>query len=132
MSHAPTPAPSVLAGLKLALKPHAPFAAMTEHDLDRVVRASQLRYFAPGEVVLAPAAERPASCFVVRQGTVRGERPGVTGDAARTGPATPGLFRFRRPRFATQAAPPCTIWRDAMTAVMATSSRFAAADGRLA
>lgn len=82
MSHAPTPAPSVLAGLKLALKPHAPFAAMTEHDLDRVVRASQLRYFAPGEVVLAPAAERPASCFVVRQGTVRGERPGVTGDSA--------------------------------------------------
>jgi CBS domain-containing protein len=71
----------VLAGLAGAEAARA-FAAMTEHDLDRVVRASQLRYFAPGEVVLAPAAERPASCFVVRQGTVRGERPGVTGDAA--------------------------------------------------
>ncbi len=82
MSHAPSPAPSVLVGIKLALKPHAPFSAMSEHDLDRVVRASQLRYFAPGEVILAPAEVRPGSCFVIRQGTVRGERPGVTGDAA--------------------------------------------------
>ena len=82
MSQATTPAPSVMAGIKLALKPHAPFSAMTEHDLDRVVRASQLRYFAPGEVILSPAEVRPASCFVIRQGTVRGERPGMTGDAA--------------------------------------------------
>jgi CBS domain-containing protein len=82
VSPASTPAPSVLAGIKLALKPHAPFAAMSEHDLDRIVRASQLRYFAPGEVILSPAEVRPASCFVIRQGTVRGERPGMTGDAA--------------------------------------------------
>jgi CBS domain-containing protein len=82
MTQASTPAPSVLAGLKVALKPHAPFSAMSEHDLDRIVRASQLRYFAPGETVLSPAAERPAHCFVIRQGTVRGERPGATGDAA--------------------------------------------------
>jgi CBS domain-containing protein len=78
----PTPAPSVLAGLKHALKPHAPFAAMSEGDLDRIVRASKLRYFAPGETILAPAAERPAHCYVIRQGTVRGERPGDTGAAA--------------------------------------------------
>ena len=71
----PTPAPSVIAGLKQALKPHAPFAAMSEGDLDRIVRASELRYFAPGETILAPAAERPVHCYVVRQGTVRGERP---------------------------------------------------------
>ena len=81
MPATPTPAPSVLAGLKQALKPHAPFAAMTEGDLDRLVRASRLRYFAPGEVILAPAATRPAHCYVIRQGTVRGERPGGTGAA---------------------------------------------------
>ena len=72
----PTPAPSILAGLKQALKPHAPFAAMSEGDLDRIVRTSELRYFAPGETVLTPATDRPAHCYIVRQGTVRGERPG--------------------------------------------------------
>jgi CBS domain-containing protein len=50
-------------------------------DFDRVVRASQLRYFAPGEVILSPAESRPGHCFVVRQGSVRGERPGASGEA---------------------------------------------------
>jgi CBS domain-containing protein len=77
-----TPAPSVLAGLKQALLPHAPFSAMGAGDLERVVRASQLRYFAPGEEILAPAPSRPAHCYVIRQGTVRGERPGAGGEAA--------------------------------------------------
>jgi CBS domain-containing protein len=76
-----TPAPSVLAGLKQALLPHAPFSAMGAGDFDRVVRASQLRYFAPGEVILSPAESRPGHCFVVRQGSVRGERPGASGEA---------------------------------------------------
>ena len=75
MPHAPTPAPSVLAGLKQALKPHAPFAAMSERDLDHIVRASRLKYFAPDETILAPAADRPANCYIIRQGVVRGERP---------------------------------------------------------
>ena len=82
MSHPPIPAPSVIAGLKFALRPHAPFAAMGDADLERVVRASQIRYFEPGEVILAPESTRPAHCYVIRQGTVRGERPGATGDAA--------------------------------------------------
>ena len=81
MPHAPTPAPSVLAGLKQALKPHAPFSAMPEGDLDRVVRASQIRYYAPGETILVPGADRPGFCYVIRQGTVRGERLGTTGEA---------------------------------------------------
>ncbi len=82
MSNPPIPAPSVIAGLKFALRPHAPFAAMGDADLERVVRASQIRYFEPGEVILAPESTRPAHCYVIRQGTVRGERPGATGDAA--------------------------------------------------
>ena len=59
LPHSPVPAPSVLAGLKQALKPHAPFAAMSEGDLDRIVRASTLKYFAPGETILAPASDVP-------------------------------------------------------------------------
>ncbi|MEP7181019.1 MAG: DUF294 nucleotidyltransferase-like domain-containing protein [Betaproteobacteria bacterium] len=82
MIQSPTPSASVLAGLKQALKPHAPFAAMGDGDVLRLVRASQLKYFAAGERILAPATERPAHCYVIRQGTVRGERPGSTGDAA--------------------------------------------------
>ncbi len=77
-----SPAASVLAGLKQALRPHAPFAAMAEADLDRVVRAGQLRYFAPGECILSPAEVRPGHCYVIRQGTVRGERPGAQQGAA--------------------------------------------------
>jgi len=72
-----SPAASVLAGLQQALKPHAPFAAMTDVDVDRVVRVGQLRYFAPGECVLSPDDARPGHCYVIRQGTVRGERPGA-------------------------------------------------------
>ena len=71
---ATSPAPAVVAGLRAALVPHAPFASMPREALDRIVRASRVRYFAPGEVVLAPGGERPAECYVIRQGSVRGER----------------------------------------------------------
>ena len=57
MPPAPIPAPSVIAGLKFALRPHAPFAAMNDADLERVVRAAQIRYFEPGEIILAPDCE---------------------------------------------------------------------------
>jgi CBS domain-containing protein len=82
LANAPTPAPSVLAAMKQALTPHAPFAAMDGDDLERIVRASRVRYFASGEQILAPGAERPTHCFVIRQGRVRGERPGATGAAS--------------------------------------------------
>jgi CBS domain-containing protein len=78
----PVPAPSVIAGLRQALKPHAPFAAMSEHDLDLVVRSAQLSYFAPGSMILEPTDQRPSCCYILRQGTVRGERPEASGDAA--------------------------------------------------
>lgn len=76
------PAPTVLAGLMQALRPHAPFAAMADADVERLVRASRLAYFAPGDVILAPAARRPDHCYIVKQGSVRGERPGTDGPAA--------------------------------------------------
>ena len=70
-----TPSPTIIAGLRQALKAHAPFAQMADADLDEVVRASVVRYFAAGETILAPAAGRPTHCYYVRQGTIRGERP---------------------------------------------------------
>ena len=81
MPESPVPAPSILSGLRQALIPHAPFAAMPAADLERIVRASRLQYFAPGEIILRPAPARPDHCYVIRQGTVRGERPGGPGDA---------------------------------------------------
>ena len=80
----PSPSPTVIAGLKLALRGHAPFSAMTDADLELLVRASRLVYFAPGETILSPGPERPTHCYVIRQGAVRGERPRTaeaTGDA---------------------------------------------------
>ena len=80
MSAKPTPATTVLAAIRHVLLPHEPFSSISAGDLDRIARASKLRYFAPGEVVLAPASDRPSHCFIVRQGVVRGERPSASGD----------------------------------------------------
>ncbi len=81
LPHTPIPAPAIFASLKQALKPHAPFSAMRDRELDEIVRASRLKYFAPGETILVPSSDRPAHCYVIRQGAVRGERPGADGAA---------------------------------------------------
>jgi CBS domain-containing protein len=76
-----TPAPTVVAGLRQALKAHAPFAQMADADVDDVVRSCVVRYYSPGEAVLSPATTRPTHCLFVRQGCVRGERPMPSGGA---------------------------------------------------
>ena len=53
---------------------------MDDADVDRLVRASRLQYFAAGETVVAPGTERPALCYVIRHGAIRGTRPGNGGD----------------------------------------------------
>lgn len=60
-----------------ALRPHAPFAAMDERDVARLARAARLVYFPPGDVVLPPGRARPEHCYVVKQGSVHGERAGT-------------------------------------------------------
>jgi CBS domain-containing protein len=66
-----------------ALRPHAPFAAMSKADVERLARASRLVYFAPGDTILAPGPHRPQHCYAIKQGSVRGERPDTEGpDAA--------------------------------------------------
>jgi len=82
MTDSHTPAPTVVAGIRTALVAHPPFNAMAEADLQRLIRGMQLRYFAPGETIVAPTATRPDHCHVIRQGLVRSERavsPGERG-----------------------------------------------------
>jgi CBS domain-containing protein len=74
MSVPATPSPAVLAGLAGALARHTPFDRMDEADLDMLVRASVVRYFEAGELILGPGRERPAHCLVIREGAVRGGR----------------------------------------------------------
>jgi CBS domain-containing protein len=80
MSAKSTPSSTVLAAIRQVLLHHEPFSSMSGGDLDRIARAAKVRYFAPGEVILSPEPERPSSCFIVRQGVVRGERPSASGD----------------------------------------------------
>jgi CBS domain-containing protein len=63
----------VLAGLVQTLAPHAPFAAMAPDDLVELVRRSHVAYFAADMPILEPGSSRPAHCYIVKQGTVRGE-----------------------------------------------------------
>ncbi len=70
---------TVAAEVVAALRPHAPFAAMAERDVVRLARAARLVYFPPGDVVLAPGHARPDHCYLVKQGSVRGEQPGADG-----------------------------------------------------
>ena len=77
-----TPAPTVLAGIKAALRPHAPFAMMSDRDLDRLVCAAHVRYFAPQQLIALSTVARPTHAYIIKQGTVRGERASASGGAA--------------------------------------------------
>ena len=66
---------------------------MSDAEIERVVRASRLCYFSPGETILAPASERPEHCYIIKQGMVRGERPraaAAVGDAVALWELAPG------------------------------------------
>jgi CBS domain-containing protein len=84
MPKTPTPAPTIVAGLKQALRMHPPFAGMRESDVERLVGGARLRYFAPGETIVEPGSERPGHCYVIRQGQVRSERPAPASGVAVT------------------------------------------------
>lgn len=52
------------------LRAHAPFDAMATGDLERLVQSSELVYFAPQQVVVAPQDGPPAACWIVREGAL--------------------------------------------------------------
>lgn len=70
-------APTIAAGIRQILAPHMPFSRMEPADLDFLVTSVEVAYFAPGEVLLAPATQAPPKCYIVKQGRVRGERAGA-------------------------------------------------------
>ena len=74
---APAPAPgSSSSGLLAALRPdlvrHPPFAQMTPEDVDFFLTRSYQRYYAPGEILIEPAAGDVQEIFFIRQGAVSG------------------------------------------------------------
>lgn len=85
-----TPAPSVLAGVRQAFVAHAPFSAMRDADVDRIVRATTLRYYAPGQTILVPSAEPPRYAFFIRQGSVHGQPAESPGGLASSWEGTAG------------------------------------------
>ncbi len=66
-------APTIIAGLKQLLGEHLPFSAMSAKDLDFVVANVEVAYYAPGEIIVAPAVDVPSHCVIVKQGRVQGE-----------------------------------------------------------
>jgi len=84
------PARAVIDGLKRAMAGHAPFSSMADADLERIALAARVRYYAPGETILAPGSTPVDTCYLVRQGRVRGERPGTQGDAVPVFELAPG------------------------------------------
>ena len=69
-------APTIAAGIRQVLAPHMPFSRMSAEDLEFLAGAVEVAYFAPGEVILAPAEQAPAQCYIVKQGQVEGRRGG--------------------------------------------------------
>jgi CBS domain-containing protein len=52
------------------LRAYAPFDAMAAADLRALVEASELVYFAPHQVVIAPRDGLPSACWIVREGVL--------------------------------------------------------------
>lgn len=73
-SNGRTPPPGLLAGLRPELVRHPPFAQMMDPALDFFLSRAEQRYYAPGEILLEPAAGAVTELFWVRQGSVTGVR----------------------------------------------------------
>lgn len=78
--------PTIARAIRQVLAPHVPFSQMDRADLDFLVGAVEVAYFAPGELILQPEATAPARCFIVKQGRVRGAPTGGEGAAAGAAP----------------------------------------------
>ena len=69
-----TPAPSLLENLSNELMRHAPLAQMQPEHVRQLVAAASEAYYAPGEVVLAPAMGPVTALRLIRRGHVSGRR----------------------------------------------------------
>lgn len=93
--------PTINAGLKQILVPHAPFSQMADADLQFLIDNVDVAYFGPGEVILRPSADVAAHCYIVKQGRVRGVQDGqaeVVAFEAQPGDCFPvGALLAKRP-----------------------------------
>ena len=69
-----TSAQSLVKNLTQQLMTEVPFSSMQVSDVDFFVESSQEAYFAPNEVILSPETGVPKFLFLLRQGTVTGQR----------------------------------------------------------
>ena len=83
-------APTISSGIRQLLFPHQPFSQMASADLDFIAASVEVAYFAPGEVLIDPAAGPASQCFIVKQGCVRAERPAGSTQASPEFEAGPG------------------------------------------
>jgi CBS domain-containing protein len=70
----PPPPPSLMAALRPELVRHPPFAQMVPAAVDFFLAHSEQRYYAPGETLVAPGSGPVEEIFLVRQGSVTGEK----------------------------------------------------------
>ena len=70
----PPPPPSLLAALRPELVRHPPFAQMDLAAVDFFLTRSEQRYYAPGETLVEPGSGPVEEIFLVRQGSVTGEK----------------------------------------------------------
>lgn len=57
------------------LRAHAPFDQMAEEPLLRLASSMQVRYFPPGDTLLAPADGAPGHVWIVHRGRVERSAP---------------------------------------------------------
>ena len=71
--------PSLVQNLRQQLMQRLPFSEMALEDVDFFLTSSSEAYFAPSEVILAPADGPPNYLYLIRQGRVSGKRvnPGL-------------------------------------------------------
>jgi CBS domain-containing protein len=67
-------AQSLVKNLSQQLRAELPFSAMQVHDVNYFIESSQEAYFAPNEIILSPETGVPKCLFLLRQGTVTGQR----------------------------------------------------------
>jgi len=67
-----SPSEGLLAALRPDLVLHPPFAQMAAEAVDFFLAHAQQRYYAPGEILVAPAAGDVQEIFFIRQGAVSG------------------------------------------------------------
>jgi len=71
--------PSLVQNLRQQLMQRLPFSEMAIKDVDFFIQSSNEAYYAPQEVILAPADGAPKYLYLIRQGRVSGKRvhPGL-------------------------------------------------------